>query len=327
MVNTLWPDATAPPGAYALVGMAAVVGAATHAPITAIVIIFELTNDYKLILPLMMSTIIATLLASQLQHGSIYTIKLLRRGVDIHKGQDVSVLKHLLVRDAMREKVVTVPPGAGLTEIIAKFVEFPGNTVFVVDRDEQLLGVITAHKSRTVLTDAKSFELFIIAHDMMQETDFPVVAPGDSLADVMRRLARYRGEVPVVLNGRLVGVIWPEDILQRYNAELFKRDMASGMVAAASVGPRAEPLPAVENTSIAEIPVPKRFIGKSLGSLDIRNRYGVTILLIKQRSRAGDAVVNAVPSAQYEFQPGDVMLVMGPNEKLRQLERGHVAIG
>ncbi|MFQ6048487.1 MAG: chloride channel protein, partial [Phycisphaerae bacterium] len=77
------------------------VGATTHAPITAIVIIFELTTDYKIMLPLMISTIIATLLATRLLTGSIYTIKLLRRGVDIHKGQDISVLRHLLVRDEL----------------------------------------------------------------------------------------------------------------------------------------------------------------------------------------------------------------------------------
>lgn len=322
VVNQFWPDSTAGPGAYALVGMAAVVGATTHAPITAIVIIFELTGDYKIMLPLMISTIVATLLATQLLTGSIYTIKLLRRGVDIHRGRDVSVLRHLLVRDELRSNVVTVLPGAGLMEVVAKFVEHPGTSIFVVDDNRRLLGVIAASQSRTVLTDASSFEAFIIAQDMMQETDYPTVSPDDTLADVMKRLARYRGEVPVVENGRLVGAIWPEDVIERYNAELFKRDMASSMVSTVSSGPRAEPLPAVENTSIVEFHVPGRFVGKSLGSLDIRNRYECTILLIKQQDSVGQEVVNAVPTADYIFQSGDVMLVMGPNANLRRLEHG-----
>jgi CIC family chloride channel protein len=322
VVNQLWPETTAGPGAYALVGMAAVVGAATHAPITAIVIIFELTADYKIMLPLMISTIIATLLTTRLLKGSIYTMKLLRRGVDIHRGRDVSVLRHLLVRDELRSDVVTVRPGAGLMEVVAKFVEHPGTSIFVVDGDRRLLGVIAASQSRTVLTDASSFEAFIIAQDMMQETDYPTVSPDDTLADVMKRLARYRGEVPVVERGRLVGAIWPEDVIERYNAELFKRDMASSMVSTVSRGPRAEPLPAVANTSIVEFHVPGRFIGSSLGSLDIRNRYECTILLIKQQDSIGQEIVNAVPSADYVFRPGDVLLVMGPDEKLRRLEHG-----
>jgi CIC family chloride channel protein len=322
VINQFWPGSTAGPGAYALVGMAAVVGATTHAPLTAIVIIFELTADYKIMLPLMISTIIATLLATQLLHGSIYTIKLLRRGVDIHKGHDVSVLRHLFVRDEMRDEIVTVPPDAGLMEVVSTFVEHPGMSIFVVDEDRRLLGVIAADQSRSILTDASSFELLIIAQDLMQETGFPVVSPRDTLADVMKRLARYRGEVPVVSNGRVIGAIWPEDVLERYNAELFKRDMAAGMVSTMSRGPQVEPIPAVENTSIVEIPVPRRFVGRSLGSLDVRNRYLCTVLLIKQRGGDGKEEFHAVPNADYVFRSRDVILVMGPNEKLRLLERG-----
>jgi CIC family chloride channel protein len=322
VINQVWPESTAGAGAYALVGMAAVVGATTHAPITAIVIIFELTADYKIMLPLMISTIIATLLATRLLHGSIYTIKLLRRGIDIHKGRDVSVLRHLLVRDEMRAEIVAVSPGAGLMEVVARFVEHPGMSIFVVDDRRRLLGVIAADQSRSIIADAASFEPLIIAQDLMQETGFPVVSPSDTLADVMRRLARYRGEVPVVSNGRVVGAIWPEDVLERYNAELFKRDMAAGMVSTVQSGPRPEPLPVVKDTSIVEIPVPYSFVGQSLASLDVRNRYECTILLIKQRDGAGDEVLNALPAADYVFRPRDAILVMGPNAKLRLLERG-----
>ena len=282
LVHGIWPEATAGPGAYALVGMVAVVGATTHAPITAIVIIFELTKDYEIMLPMMISAIIATLIATQLQKGSIYTIKLLRRGVDIHAGQDVSLLRHVLVRDEMRTDLSTVPPGAGLMELVSMFIEHPGMSIFVVDDQRKLLGVITVNQSRAVLTNASAFEAFIIAQDLMQETDFPTVRPGDTLADVMRRLSRYRGEVPVVEHGRLVGAIWPEDVIARYNAELFKRDMASSMVSTVSRSGPEQPIPVVENTSMAEIAVPSRFVGKSLGSLDIRNRCQVTVLLIKR---------------------------------------------
>ncbi|NIS38155.1 chloride channel protein, partial [Candidatus Saccharibacteria bacterium] len=79
---------TAGPGAYSLVGMAALVAGSTHAPITAILIIFEMTNDYKIILPLMISCVIATLLTTKLQKESIYTLKLIRRGISLFRGQE-----------------------------------------------------------------------------------------------------------------------------------------------------------------------------------------------------------------------------------------------
>ncbi|MBU0637811.1 MAG: chloride channel protein, partial [Planctomycetes bacterium] len=322
LVHSIWPASTAGPGAYALVGMGAVVAAATHAPITAILIIFELTADYKIILPLMISCIIATLLATRLEDASIYTLKLLRRGVDIHKGHDISLLRHLLIRDEMRRDYVTVPPGERLMPVLSKFIEHPGSSIFVVDEDRRLLGVITNEQIRSIMADPSSFEPLVIAADIMVERDFPTVGLDDTLADVMKRLASYRGEVPVVDDDRLVGVIWPEDVIARYNAELFKRDMARSMVSSVSQGAAVEPLPAVKDTSIAEIPVPAHYIGQTIGGLDIRKRYDVSVLLIKQKTGAGEEVVNAVPSPDYVFRPDDVLLVIGTNDKLRNL--GHI---
>ena len=105
VVEQAFPGATAPPGAYALVGMGAVVAATTHAPITAILIIFELTNEYRVILPLMTSCIIATLLANRLHPESIYTLKLMRRGVNLRAGQDINLLRGVRVREVMRDKM------------------------------------------------------------------------------------------------------------------------------------------------------------------------------------------------------------------------------
>lgn len=322
-VNALWPGATADSGAYALVGMAAVIGAATHAPMTAIMIIFEMTTDYQMILPLMISTILATTIAMQLQKGSIFTEKLLRRGVELYRGRDVSVLRNLHVHDQMRTDYVTVPPNADLAEITAKFIQHPGASLMVVNEAQQVIGVIAADQSREILSDPQAYAGFIIARDLMQEGDFPTVRPDDTLADVLRHLAHYRAEIPVVASGqRLLGVIWPEDVIARYNAEVLKRDMASTLVSNLSRTPQQAPVPALEGTVMQDVPVPPVFIGKSLGSLDLRNRLGVSVLLIRQNSGDGDTCVNTMPAGDYVFQPGDVVLAMGPAERLRQFEFG-----
>ena len=146
--------------------------------------------------------------------------------------------------------------------------------------------------------------------------------PEDSLADVMKRLAHYRGEVPVMEDERLVGVIWPEDVIERYNTEIFKRDMASSMASSLSGSRHVAPIPAVKNTSMVEVTVPASFVGQSLGSLDIRNRFKVTVLMVKQRDAAGEEVVHASPGADYTFRSGDVLLVIGPDDKVQHLERG-----
>ncbi|MCK5453125.1 MAG: chloride channel protein, partial [Calditrichia bacterium] len=97
LVHKVIPDHSATSGAYSLVGMGAVVAGATHAPITAILIIFEMTGDYAIILPLMISAIIATVLTTKLKKESIYTLKLIRRGVDLFRGREVNILKALTV--------------------------------------------------------------------------------------------------------------------------------------------------------------------------------------------------------------------------------------
>lgn len=322
VVHSFWPLGTGGPGAYALVGMGAVVAAATHAPITSILIIFELTNDYKIILPLMVSCIIATLVATRLLDGSIYTLKLQRRGIDIRKGRAVNVLQHVSVRDQMRTDIARVSREDSLPTLLSKLLGQPGNTLFVVDDESRLLGVVTANQMRPVMEDSAALGGLLIADDFMTLDKFPIAALDDSLSDVMKLLGSYRDEVPVVEEGRLVGVLWPEDVIGRYNSEIFKRDMADSMASSMSQVQGEAPLPAVGNTSIAEIPVPAQFIGRTIRELEVRMRFGVTILLIKQATSDGGAALNGVPTAGYTFCPRDIMLVMGAPDELRDLRRG-----
>ncbi|MCH8937118.1 MAG: hypothetical protein IIB90_15490 [Gemmatimonadetes bacterium] len=117
-----------------------------------------------------------------------------------------------------------------------------------------------------------------------------------------------------------MGVIWPEDVIRRYNTEIFKRDMARSMVSA--VNGESAVVTAVEDTAVAEIPVPAQFIGRSIRDLDIRKNFGVSVLMVKQSTAGGQEKLQTTPSADYTFRQDDVMLVMGPNEELRRLKRG-----
>ena len=106
--HALFPSVAANPGAYAIVGMGAVVAGTTHAPIQAFLIIFELTQNYWIIPPLMICCVIATFVSRGLKRESIYTLKLLRRGIDIEAGRDVNILKSMLVTDFMTWRPETV---------------------------------------------------------------------------------------------------------------------------------------------------------------------------------------------------------------------------
>jgi hypothetical protein len=188
-----------------------------------------------------------------------------------------------------------------------------------------LEGIVEVDQIRPIMKDPGSMEALIIAEDVMVEADFPKVSPTDSLADVMRMLVAYRGEVPVLENGRLAGVIWPEDVIARYNTEIFeifKRDMAGSMASAVGQEGGVESVPAAHDAVVAEIPAPGPFVGRTIRDLNIRQDFGASVLMIKRTTGTGDETLDTAPDPDYAFQYGDVMLVLAPSDQLRCLRRG-----
>lgn len=320
VAHGLWPGATASSGAYALVGAGAVVAATTHAPLTAYMIIFELSNDYKIIMPLMIACVIATMVAARLNPASIYTMKLVRRGLDIYKGRSLNVLRHLRAGDVMHQPQGQVSPRTTLIELLSAFMNNQYTSIFVVEVDGRLAGIVNFDDVRPFFTFRDKSAHTLIAHDIMHTEGYPVVRPDDRLDSVIRQLDRYRFEVPVVEHGQLVGAILSGDVVQRYNNEMSKREMAASVISSVEDTGRFKPLPGVADLGLAEVPVPARFVGYSCEALDLRNRFGVTVLLVKKQE-AGDAEIEGrVPDGRYTFAADDVLLVMGSSDDLRKLE-------
>ena len=139
----LLPGLTAPAGAYALVGMGAVFAGAARAPITAVLIIFELTNDYSIILPLMLAIVVATSLSTRLSPETIYTLKLRRRGITM-RPRVVSVMRTVPVGDAMSAMPAALAPDAPLAESRRALRRERATSCPCVDADGRLTGVVSA---------------------------------------------------------------------------------------------------------------------------------------------------------------------------------------
>ncbi len=120
-MHHLVPHLAIAPGAYGLVGMGAVFAAAARAPITALLIIFELTGNYGIILPLMFAIVVATALANTITPDTIYTLKLRRRGIDIAAPRGSEVMRDVTVRDATGRAPRALSPNQPLSEVIARF--------------------------------------------------------------------------------------------------------------------------------------------------------------------------------------------------------------
>jgi CIC family chloride channel protein len=227
VVHYLFPSVTAPSGAYSLVGMGAVVAGATHAPITSILILFELTDDYRIILPLMMTCILSALTASQLKRESIYTMKLVRRGIDVRAGREISILKSLPVRDFMIRDVAFVSeimPLSGFLHFIKESIHmyFP-----VVNDKEELVGIISLRDIRPILMEESLMDL-VIAKDIMTE-DVITLTTDENLYDAMGKFGiKDIGQLPVVERDnpkRVVGMLKRTDVIVAYNNAVLRRSI------------------------------------------------------------------------------------------------------
>ena len=229
IVNMFFPDVTAPPGAYALVGMGGMVAAATHAPITAILIIFELTSEYTIILPLMITCITATLLATYLKKGNIYTIKLMRRGIFLSEGREQNILQNILVESVMRPDLLVVRENTILTDIIAAFQQHNASYLQVVNSDDELSGIISFRDIRQILAE-ESLANLVIAKDVAT-SQVVTVTPKENLEEALRKLgATGVSQLPVVDQDnprKVIGTLDNKDITAAYDRVALTMDAAA----------------------------------------------------------------------------------------------------
>jgi CIC family chloride channel protein len=219
-----FPEITSSSGAYALVAMGGVVAGTTHAPITAILILFELTGQYSVILPLMITCIIATIVASTLKHGSIYTIKLLRRGVHIETGREQNVLRRLKVEDSMNRSLFTIGEGTPLKEIIETFKHQNAPYLHVTNAEGELTGIISFRDIRPILQEEGLLQL-IIAKDIATQ-HLVTVTPEDTLQEALDRMTSQGvNQLPVVTNGKLLGTLPECNITAAYSQALVRREI------------------------------------------------------------------------------------------------------
>jgi len=227
VVHYLFPSVTASSGAYSLVGMGAIVAGTTHAPITSILILFELTDDYRIILPLMMTCSLSALTASQLKRESIYTMKLVRRGIDVRAGKEVSILKSLLVRDFMVRDVVIVSEIMSLNSLLHLIKESTSSYFPVLNSREELVGIISLRDIRHILLEEGLMGL-VIAKDIMNE-DVITLTTDENLNDAMGKFGiKDIGQLPVVDKDnpkRVVGMLKRTDVIVAYNNAVLRRSL------------------------------------------------------------------------------------------------------
>ncbi|TFH59227.1 MAG: chloride channel protein, partial [Candidatus Zixiibacteriota bacterium] len=222
--QALFPGVTADPGAYALVGMAGLVAGTTHAPITALMIIFEMTGDYHIILPLMITVAVSSLVARSVFPHSIYTVKLIRRGIDLRAGRDANILKSFQISEVMDKTFTAVSSGSSVDELLAILEQSDRPEIIVVDNAGDLEGIASLSDLRSVIA-YRDLGKVIVAEDVIR-SETPTVTDTDNLEEALGKFNLTGSQVlPVLQQGsrKIVGLLRRHVLLEFYNRKLMEQ--------------------------------------------------------------------------------------------------------
>jgi chloride channel protein, CIC family len=248
MLGTAYGDAihhlapgfpAAPAGAYGLIGMGAVFAAAARAPITAVIIIFELTGDYRIILPLMLAIVLAAGASRLVTRDTIYTLKLRRRGIDIDRNRTRDVLGLVRVGDAMGAVPLSLEADVTAGEAAGSVAESPVDGVPVLDGEGAYVGTITAERLEQALQEDELDTRL----DRLADPAQPLRVT-QTVADALHTLLRSDHGLPVVdEQNALVGWLTHSDVLQAYNARITAGAGAHASVTHLPFRPAPPPAP------------------------------------------------------------------------------------
>ncbi|MFQ6612537.1 MAG: chloride channel protein [Fidelibacterota bacterium] len=320
LFHSLYPDITASYGAYSLVGMAALVAATTQAPMTAILIIFEMTSEYSVILPLMISSIIATVITNRFLDGNIYTIKLKRRGIDIHGGAAVNILNQLSVEKIKQQMVEIVRDDAPLNELLERMSKSSQSIFYACDDRKNVSGIITQGSVRRFLNHLEEIPPDTKVKDVCN-THFISINNHVPIQEVLRlMLDSDTLAIPVLDDqGRLTGQVLREDILREYQDLLIQSQTAGYLASSIKYIHQYyhEKTEVIPGFLMARVNTPSEFVHRSIQSLKIRSKYNVDVLLI--RKKLNDKYLDFMPTPDTVIEQGDQLLIFGKKENVEDL--------
>ena len=313
LVGLVMPRVTGVRGSYALVGLGAFLAGTTHAPLTAIFLLTEMTGSYDATLAALISSILALVVARSIEPESIDTYALARRGIRLEVDKNQLALSRIATGDVMRKEVATLAANSGLEEIFRVADESPQEIIPVVGDNDQLVGTIALRDLVGLLLHVNDLRKLVNAADISRG-DFPIVSSQSTLQDALHMMEdELMGELPVVDGNdhrRLLGIVSRHDI-----AAALARVTGSN----ALMSRHDTHIHWSSEYCVTRIRVAPGAQGKTLRQLNTRERFGVSVLAVQS---GGD------PAAGFELlEPdqaltiGDVMIAAGRSSGIRALER------
>ncbi|MEZ4868389.1 MAG: chloride channel protein [Caldilineaceae bacterium] len=303
------PSLQIAPPAFALVGMASVLAGTVRAPLTAVILLFEMTNDYRIILPLIFAVVVSMVIAQWLQRDSVYELGLARKGIRLDRGRDVEVLQAISVGEVMDTDVSALQESDPLTAAGDLLMQTRRHGLPVKNADGELTGIFTVQDLERGQSDLTS-----VLHTVgdVCSRDLLTVYPDETLGEALRRMgARDIGRLPVVDRDnpkQLLGVLRRTDMVRAYNVALARRAALRHRTHQVRLGE-------FSGVSVEEITIHAKAlcVGKQVQEI-VWPRESVIASI-----RRGQRVL--IPHGDTRLQDGDVIVVVAEGEARSEIER------
>lgn len=307
---------------FILVGMGAVLGGINSIPISAILIIFEMTRDYSFILPLMLVVVLSSMIVQLITKSSIHIKHLEKQGFRIAEKSESSLLKHLSVKDVMKKELPLISDNTPLPLLISEMTEGNYETLFMINEKGIISGVIRSSEIRGVITEYDNLKTILVANDVANK-DFVFIHQDDNLAYVLKLFEKKEFDILPVISeddSMPIGTVKREDVIALLNKETLKSNYTDGIATAIKSASQVDSSSVAKGFSIFEKEIPESFIGKTLPELKLRNNYGIEVLMIKKRKKFfEDEDEIMLPDLKYKLVEGDRLVIFGPDELLNSI--------
>jgi chloride channel protein, CIC family len=309
----LLPHLTGPRGSYSLVGLGAFLAATTHAPLTALFLLFEMTQGYDIALPAMIATVTALVVARAIESESIDTYRLAREGKTLQISQERLALAQIPVSAVMSKEVALVRENTALADLLQVAGETSQSTLPVVSSEGGLSGLIVTRDLLGLLAGGRELGPLVNAYDIAEANCAEILAT-DNLYSASQ-IMEHEGidELPVVerrYGGRFLGLVTRQHIVQALN-----RVTAS----VTSIATRDEPIFWASGYRVTRLEIPQAAAGKTIRELDPRARFSVTVLALRSVKNPDAGFAPITPDGT--LNAGDLIITAGRPGDIRKFER------
>ncbi len=314
-----------------LISMGTMLSGIHTIPITAIMMIFEMTHDYSFILPLMLSVIISTMIVQISLKGTVHKKHLESEGISFQKSDPYSILSHIKITSTELKDLITINENEPIIKIISTFLESHHDIVYVTNDNNELVGLIKEKDIRSILTDYEVLKHLFIIKDIY-DPKIILIDSEDTLDNALHLMLKNNlTEISVIDYStgkqKILGILTLNEIQSILTKENFRRQFTSILSQELRTLHLSNSIEIAEGYSIREIKVPNKLIGKNLKETRARNLYNVEILIIKKdqnkesQKNNDTTIITADPN--YVFEKNDILIVLGRNENILKFEKSN----